>query len=136
MCQRRWYVARAATNEEIPTSLENKLSKVKEPSVVVQFVVDDKYSIIPTKKIEPFGNDLELDKKRSKSDPRGYSIATTKSKPNKDSSSPCSILAGRNLVQENGEDSLCSTMQLQLANQAPITVHTCLNPRSSFFRES
>ena len=62
-------------NEEVPTSLENKMSKIKEPSMVVQFAVDDKYSIIPMKKIEPFGN-VELDKKRSKSDLRGYSLVT------------------------------------------------------------
>ena len=44
--------------------------------MVVQFAVDDKYSIIPVKKIEPFGNNLELDKKRSKSDLRGYYTVT------------------------------------------------------------
>ena len=102
-----------AKNEEVPTSLKSKMSRIKEPSIVVQFAVDDKYSIIQMKKIEPFGN-VELDKKRSKSDPRGYSIATTKSKPNKDSSSPSSILAGRNSREkaQELEDFPCSTMQL------------------------
>ena len=80
MYQRKWYVARAATNEEIPKSLANKLSKAREKSMVVQFAIDEKYSIIPTRKIEPFGNNLDLDLKRSKLDPRGYSIA--KNEPN------------------------------------------------------
>ena len=71
--QRKWYVARIANNEEIPTSLKNKMSKSKEPSTVVQFVVDDEYSIFPMRKIEPFGN-VEIDKKCDKLDPRGYSI--------------------------------------------------------------
>ena len=71
MYQRKWYVARAAINEEIPKSLNNKLSKVKEQSMVVQFAIDEKYSIIPTRKIEPFGNNLDLDLKRSKLDPVG-----------------------------------------------------------------
>ena len=43
--------------------------------MAVQFAVDDEYSIIPMKKIEPFDN-VELDLKRSKSDPRGYSVVT------------------------------------------------------------
>ena len=59
-------------------------------------MVDDKYSIVPMRKIEPFGN-VEIDEIRGKLDPRGYSIATRKSKPNNDSSSLFSILSGRNL---------------------------------------
>ena len=41
MYQRKWYVARAATNEEIPKSLANKLSKAREKSMVVQFAIDE-----------------------------------------------------------------------------------------------
>ena len=49
--QRKWYVARIPKNEEVPTSLKSKMSKIREPSMAVQFAVDDKYSIIPMKKI-------------------------------------------------------------------------------------
>ena len=52
--QRKWYVPRLAKDEDVPTSLKNKMSKIKEPSMVVQFAVDDKYSIIPMKRLSHF----------------------------------------------------------------------------------
>ena len=50
--QRKWYVAKIANDEEIPASLKNKTSKCKESLKVVQFAVDEKYSIVPMRKIE------------------------------------------------------------------------------------
>ena len=83
--QRKFYAATKAKIDEIPSKLK---SKMKENFTVVKFLVDCTYSMIPTEKLEPFGN-KELDEKRSKRDPIGHKAAitlsqTSSSNPEKD----------------------------------------------------
>ena len=65
--QRHWYVARKAYKDKIPIKLKNKAGLTKQKQVIVQFLGDQTYSMIPEAKLEPFG-DTELDKKRAKGD--------------------------------------------------------------------
>ena len=73
MYNRKWYVVKKATDEEIPDELRNK--KVNE-ATIVKFLCDKTYSAIPNTRIQPFGT-TEIDEKRGKRDTKGYAIAST-----------------------------------------------------------
>ena len=60
--QRKFYAAREAKVDEMPSQLKQKL---KDGSTAVRFLSDGTFSLIPTIKLEPFG-DKELDEKDQK----------------------------------------------------------------------
>ena len=65
--QRRWYVARKAEIDEIPSKLKDK---PRVGQTIVKFLGDQTYSLVPTAKLEPIGQN-EVGKKRGKEDSKG-----------------------------------------------------------------
>ena len=76
--QRRWYAARKAEIEEIPSKLKNQ---PRVGQTVVKFLGDKTYSLVSTSKLVPIGQD-EVDKKRAKGDAKGYAEMETILKAN------------------------------------------------------
>ena len=76
--QRRWYVARKAEIDEIPSKLKNK---PRVGQTIVKFLGDQTYSLVQTSKLELIGQN-EVDKKRAKGDSKGYAEMETILKAN------------------------------------------------------
>ena len=68
---RKLYSATKAKLDEMPSQLKQKL---KDGSTAVRFLEAGTYSMLPTKRLESFGNN-EHDEKRAKRDPKGYTAA-------------------------------------------------------------
>ena len=104
--QRHWYVARKAHQDEIPTKLKNKAELTKQKQVVIQFLGDQTYSMIPEAKLEPFG-DTELDKRRAKGDSKGVAATLNLNLPSLDSPSMTSSRLKDNADDEDDRSENC-----------------------------
>ena len=74
MYNRKWYIAREASDDETPNKLKKKLQK---DTKVMKFISDGTYSAVPISRIQPFGIDQELDMRRGARDPKAYELAVS-----------------------------------------------------------
>ena len=74
MYNRKWYIAKEASEDETPDKLKKKLPK---DTKIMKFLGDETYSAVPFSRIQPFGINQELDMRRGARDPKAYELAVS-----------------------------------------------------------